>query len=166
MRKSWLQCSYTFLDSCQSYSQRNPWRSRVRKYLIIQVSTLDPFWRQQREAWNPLAHHQWMSRLLRAPEEFAIKTIHPVPNAPFTKREPSIQKVKGYDKQGMLYACRTTSLQSWCSRLIQMAQKGVQYKDHDRRTRWSMWGDQGWRAAAESQVNRDVLFADYEIKKN
>lgn len=37
MRKSWLQCSYTFLDSCQSYSQRNPWRSRVRKYLIIQV---------------------------------------------------------------------------------------------------------------------------------
>lgn len=134
--------------------------------VVKHSSTLDPYCRQQREAWNPLAHHQWMSRLLRAPEEFAIKTIHPVPNAPFTKREPSIQKVKGYDKQGMLYACRTTSLQSWCLRLIQMAQKGVQYKDHDRRTRWSMWGDQGWRAAAESQVNRDVLFADYEIKKN
>ena len=57
----------------------------------------------------------------------------------------------------MLQECRTTTLQSWCLLTIRLVQEGVERREHDGRTRWSVI----WRVLGVTDVGELQLQIEY-----
>ncbi|XP_062716449.1 uncharacterized protein LOC134291957 [Aedes albopictus] len=86
---------------------------------------------------------RWAGHVARIPDNNPAKLVFAT-DPVGTRRWP---KPEGYGGQGMLQECRTTTLQSWCLQLIRLAQEGVERREHDGRTRWSVT----WRASGATE---------------